>query len=151
MKSYLTTSIPSSVVQHPAALTSPVVGRPFTNSHRSALGAPRADLHHSSRAVTRQYARVGHVKKAEAYCIGCVGGLDTLAIEEKPNSGGHLALTITESIHELLELCRPLDLEKDLVVVVRHFDVEMLGASVIGWRGAAFVVRHLGIPVISGA
>ena len=36
-----------------------------------------------------------------------------------------LALTIAEGIHEFLKLGASLDLEKDFIIAIRHFDVEM--------------------------
>lgn len=52
-------------------------------------------------------------------------------------------MPLAESVHELLELSGTLDLEEDLIVVIRHFDVEMLGGSRLLW-GWTSVVRHLG-------
>lgn len=52
-------------------------------------------------------------------------------------------MPLAESVHELLELSGTLDLEEDLIVVIRHFDVEMLGWSWLLW-GWTSVVGHLG-------
>ena len=60
------------------------------------------------------------------YRLWRIRRLDTRAIEKKTDSVGHLALPVTERIHELLERCGPLDLEKDLVIVIRDLDIEML-------------------------
>lgn len=64
------------------------------------------------------------------YRIGSVGWLNALALEEEADRVQSLALTLTEGTHKLLELRGPLDLEEDLVVVVGHLDVEVLG---LGW------------------
>ena len=61
------------------------------------------------------------------YRIRTINRVDSCPIEEEANSLYVFALTITESVHEFGELGGPLDLEKDLVVVVGHFDVEMFG------------------------
>lgn len=61
------------------------------------------------------------------YSIGCVCGLNALAVEEEAHGLDVLALALAEGRHELLELCGPLDLEEDLVVVVCDLDVEVLG------------------------
>ena len=78
------------------------------------------------------------------YRIRAVGRLDPTAIEQEPHRVGGLALALAEGVHQLLQRGGALNLEKDLIVVVRHFDVEMLG------RGRLFrlarrrrsVVRH---------
>lgn len=56
-----------------------------------------------------------------------VGSLDSAAVEQEADGAGRLALPLAEGIHQLLELRGALDLEEDLVVVVRHLDVEVLG------------------------
>lgn len=76
--------------------------------------------------------------------VGSVGRLNTLALEQESDRGHALALALAESVHELLELGRSLDLEEDLVIVIRNFDVEVLGASgsfaTLTSRTAAFVL-----------
>lgn len=49
------------------------------------------------------------------------------AVEEEAHAGEGLALTLTEGVHELLELGGALNLEEDLVVVVGDLDVQVLG------------------------
>ena len=63
----------------------------------------------------------------QTYRFRTIGRIYPRPVEQKADSGDLLALTIAESIHELGELSRPLDLEENLVVVVGHLDVEMLG------------------------
>lgn len=74
--------------------------------------------------------------------LGCVGGLDARALEEEADRVGRLALTLAEGGHELLKLGAALDLEEDLVVVVRDLDVEVLavGRGLRRGRGATVVV-----------
>lgn len=60
------------------------------------------------------------------HCIRGIVWLDALSVEEESHTLNALALTVAESIHQLLELGRALDLEEHLIVVVRHFDVQML-------------------------
>jgi hypothetical protein len=49
-----------------------------------------------------------------------------LSIEQKAYRTHLFSLAITKRIHQLLQLCRFLYLEKDLVVAVGNFDVEVL-------------------------
>lgn len=76
----------------------------------------------------------------ETYVVGRVGGLNSRAIKEEAHGIHRLALAVAKGRHELLELGGALNLEEDLVVVVRHLDVEVLGAS--GRHITAVVVRH---------
>ena len=78
------------------------------------------------------------------YSLGVVRRVHSLPVEEETNTRDVLALTVAERIHEFLELGSPLNLEEDLVVVIRHLDVEVfrlasvlrllhiVGASVVG-------------------
>lgn len=72
--------------------------------------------------------------------LGVVGCVDALPVEEKADASRGLALALTESVHKLLELRGPLDLEEDFVVVIRHLNVKVLGLRVVMLRRA--VVRH---------
>jgi len=64
--------------------------------------------------------------------------LNSCAVEEKPDRLYLLALSSTESVHELLQLRRSLDLEENFVIAVRDLDIQVLGwlrsitASTIG-------------------
>lgn len=57
-------------------------------------------------------------------------------------------MALTESVHELLELGSALDLEEDLVVVVRDLDIEMLRClllfRLVAHGRAVVLVRHCG-------
>lgn len=82
------------------------------------------------------------------YSVRGVRGLYALTLEEEPNRSQRLALALAERRHELLELGAALDLEKDLVVVIRHLDIKVLdgggggiGASVS--TSVLSVVRHV--------
>jgi hypothetical protein len=78
------------------------------------------------------------------YSLGVIRRVHSLPVEEETNTRDVLALTVAERIHEFLELGSPLNLEEDLVVVIRHLDVEVfrlagvlrllhiVGASVVG-------------------
>jgi len=55
-----------------------------------------------------------------------VRGLHTSAVEQESDSSRNLALTIAEGVHQLLQLCSPLDLEEDLIVAVGNLDVQVL-------------------------
>jgi len=56
-----------------------------------------------------------------------------LTVEEEAAAGETLALLVAKGMHQLAELGGFFDFEEDLVVAVRHLDVEML-------RGGVFVL-----------
>lgn len=58
-----------------------------------------------------------------AHRVGTITGLHSVAIEEKTDGVGRFALTLAKGVHQLFQLGRSLDLEEDLIVVVRHLDV----------------------------
>lgn len=82
---------------------------------------------------------------SDTYRIGVVRRLHSLSVEEKSDALHVLSLAIAESVHELAELGCALDLEEDLVVVVRDLDVEMFLLAIFGLllHGRA-VIRHTG-------
>lgn len=68
------------------------------------------------------------------YRVGGVFGAHSCSIKEEANCGHLLALALAESVHELLQLGRPLDLEEHLIVVIGDLDVQVLrggGRSVL--------------------
>lgn len=93
-------------------------------------------------------AEGGEKKKLATYRIWVVLGSDTLAVEEKSDAGNVLALAVAEGVHELAEGRGALDLEKDLVVVVRDLDVQVFAlAAVLGLLlhvVGGTVLRHVG-------
>ena len=66
-------------------------------------------------------------QRKRTYYIRGIGRLYASTIEQETNSVRLLPLTITEGVHKFLEGSGTLDLEEDLVVVVCHLDVKMLG------------------------
>jgi len=52
-----------------------------------------------------------------------ISRLDTATVEEEADRVWGFALSLAESIHQLLQLGGALDLEKDLIVVIGNFDV----------------------------
>lgn len=79
------------------------------------------------------------------YGVGSVGRLHALALEQEADAGEGLALALAEGEHELLELCVALDLEEDLVIIVRDLDVEVLrGGGRVTTGAAGVLVRRLG-------
>lgn len=88
--------------------------------------------------------------------LGVVGRVDSGAVEEEADASEGLALTLAEGVHELLQLGCALDLEEDLVVVVGHLDVEVLGLLgslvLVGSGGRGRRRRHGegGTKVVSG-
>jgi hypothetical protein len=83
----------------------------------------------------------------DSYRVRVVVWCDTLAIEQKSHARDVLSLAVAEGVHELAESRGALDFEEDLVVVVRHLDVQVLAlARIFGLLlnvGRA-VVRHVG-------
>jgi hypothetical protein len=81
-----------------------------------------------------------------AYRVWVVLRCDTLPIKEEAHAGDVLALAIAKGIHELSEGRGAFDLEKDLIVVVRDLDIQVLALATIFrlllhvWRT---VVRHI--------
>ena len=75
--------------------------------------------------------------KIKTYRFRTIGGVDPRAVEQEAHGSYLFPLTIAEGVHELGELGRPLDFEEDLVVVVGHFDVEVLGFGLFVWVAAS--------------
>lgn len=61
------------------------------------------------------------------YRVWSVCRLNTLTLKEEADGVQRLALPLAERSHQLLELRRTLDLEENLVIVVRDLDIQMLG------------------------
>jgi len=57
--------------------------------------------------------------------IGGILGIDTATIEEEADLVESLALSFAESVHQLVQRGGALDLEVDLVIVVRDLNVEV--------------------------
>lgn len=70
-----------------------------------------------------------------AYSLGRVVWPNPCAIKQETNSRWLLALSLAEGIHKFLQLRTPLDLEKDLVVVIRHLDIKVFDWCRHGLRG----------------
>jgi hypothetical protein len=66
----------------------------------------------------------------EIHRIWIVRRIDALPVEQEPHTLWRLALTLAESIHQLLQSSGTLDLEENLVIGIRDFDVEMFGLVV---------------------
>lgn len=58
--------------------------------------------------------------------VGGIVWLDSLALEKEAHGVDGLALALAERAHQLLQLGGLLYLKEDLVVVVRHLNVEVL-------------------------
>lgn len=89
---------------------------------------------------------VGHFER-----VWCVGRLDALPVEQEADLAKGLALAVAECVHELLQLCRSLDLEKDLVIVVRHLDIEVLWGSRITTASRCTTASTWVVPVRAAA
>lgn len=72
-----------------------------------------------------------------------IGWLYATSVEQESNGVRGLALPLAERIHQFLQRRCPLDLEEDLVVVVRNLDVEVLADGLsfrlLGRRGSVVV------------
>lgn len=61
---------------------------------------------------------------------------DTLTVEKESHTGDVLSLPVTEGIHKLSKSRGALDLEKNLIVIIRDLDVEMFAlAGILGLLG----------------
>jgi hypothetical protein len=70
---------------------------------------------------------------------------DLYSIDEEADGLGVFALTIAESLHELVEFGGSLDLEEDFVVAIGDLYVEVLATSGrlrLCAVGGLFVIRH---------
>ena len=84
---------------------------------------------------------------AETYRVRRIGRLYTLSLEQESDGLEALALPLAKRGHELLELGRPLDLEENLVVVVRDLDIQMLDwrrGIATGRASTLVLLRHYG-------
>jgi len=63
--------------------------------------------------------------------VRAVSGLYPLTIEQEADCIGHFSLPVAEGIHKLLKCRRTLDFEEHLIVVIGHFDIEMLGLGLL--------------------
>lgn len=116
------------------------ITRPWTQ-HRTAIrpGATVSLAVSSSTdlfLVHLQRISIGHLEGFWA-----ITWVDARTIEEKSNRGGCFSLTLAEGVHELREGGGALDLEEDLVVVVRDLDVQVLALGLI--VGVAAGTRRL--------
>ena len=99
---------------------------------------------------------VFRAKLSFTHHLGVVGRVDSGAVEKEADASEGLSLTLAKGVHELLQLGCALDLEEDLVVVVGHLDVEVLGLLgslvLVGGGGRGRRCRHGegGAKVVSG-
>jgi len=84
-----------------------------------------------------------HVERVWVVC-SCYA----LTVEQESYARDVLSLAVAESVHELAKGSGALDLEEDLVVVIRHLDVEVLALATILrllLHVGRTVVRHFGV------
>ena len=74
-----------------------------------------------------------------------ITGLNTSSIEQKADVGQRLTLTLTECVHKLRELSCALYFEEDFIVIVCHFDVEVLGFGSFLLVWGLILVSHFGL------
>lgn len=58
--------------------------------------------------------------------------LDPGPVKQKSDAGRGLSLTVTERVHQLLQLGRALDLEEDFIVSVCDLDIKVLVGGLLG-------------------
>lgn len=68
-------------------------------------------------------------RKWYTYGVGSVLGANSCTVEQEANGSHLLPLTLTEGVHQLLQLGRALDLKEDLIIVVGDLNVEVLRGS----------------------
>ena len=78
--------------------------------------------------------------------VRAISWVDSCTVEEKSNGGGCFSLALAEGVHELREGGGALDLEEDLVVVVRDLDIQVLALGLVVGSTAGtrrlITVRH---------
>ena len=90
------------------------------------------------------------MKERKAYGVWGVLRIDTTTVEKESDLVESFALTFAERIHQFAEWCGTLDLEEDLIVVIRDLDIEVLADRSLwlltGSTRASILVRsrHLG-------
>lgn len=82
-------------------------------------------------SCARQWECRGGTGTRGTYTYWVVLRGDALAIKQEADARDVLALSVAEGVHELAEGGCALDLEKDLIVVVCHFDVQVLALAAI--------------------
>lgn len=63
--------------------------------------------------------------RIETHRIRIICWIDPLPIKQEPHGTRALSLTLTESIHQLLESSGTLDLEEDFIIGISDLDVEV--------------------------
>lgn len=87
------------------------------------------------------------------YRVWVVCSCYALTVEQESYARDILSLAVAESVHELAKGSGALDLEEDLVVVIRHLDVEVLALATILrllLHVGRTVVRHFGVQRVRG-
>ena len=85
---------------------------------------------------------------SHTYRVWVVCSCYALTVEQESYARDVLSLAVAESVHELAKGSGALDLEEDLVVVIRHLDVEVLALATILrllLHVGRTVVRHFGV------
>lgn len=89
----------------------------------------------------------GSLRRGCTHGVRAVGGVDSRTVEEKSNGGGCFSLALAKGIHELGKSGGALDLEEDLVVVVRDLDVQVLALGLVvgiaAGSGGLIAVGHV--------
>ncbi len=70
---------------------------------------------------------VKYYRRRVTHGIGAICGVDTCSIEQEPDGIRAFPLTFTKCIHKLFQCGGTLDLKKNFIVVIGHFDVQVLG------------------------
>lgn len=78
--------------------------------------------------------------------VRAIVGLYSRAVEEEADGRRMLSGALAEGVHQLLKLCRALDLEEDFGGVVGDLDVEVLGLLLL--RGRSIVAAAAAAAVV---
>lgn len=96
--------------------------------------------------LSRQSENDQHQLECCTYRIWRIRWYYPCSVKEKSHRLGVFALTLAESMHQLLEFGGSLDLKKHLIVIVRNFDVQMFAwrwCVCLGAVGRVLGVGHL--------
>ena len=71
--------------------------------------------------------------RISTYQLRIICWVYALSLEKESNAVWCLSLTLAERIHQFFQRSSALDLEKHLIVVIRHLDIKVLADWVVFW------------------
>lgn len=87
------------------------------------------ELLRTSQPRLRASLTIKLVNKWLTDCLWAICQANPCAFKQEAKGGWRFALSLTECVHELLQLGGPLDLEEDLIVIIGNFDIQVLGST----------------------